>query len=81
MNEIEFVEDARLGPLRKGSECLVCGKKINIGGCYVESPKTGNIKVTAHISCVNGMDAFELAAKYQIACTAIVSGKKERPMT
>jgi len=76
-----IVGDDRIGPLRHGSSCFVCGKKIvNIaGGCTVKSPAADNIEATAHVRCVNGMDASDLLHRYQSAVDAGIRGGKERP--
>jgi hypothetical protein len=73
--------DDRIGPLREGSECFVCGFKIvNLSnGCCVQSPAAQNIQATAHVRCVNGMDASDLLQKYQSAVDAGIRGGKERP--
>ena len=78
MNALE-ISDPRLGELRKESECMVCGHRILTGGVYVHSPKAGNIKATAHATCINGMTAFAMAAKYQSVLDAAIRGGKERP--
>ena len=73
---LEAAGDARL----TGRECFRCGKRIGIEafGCWVSSPVTGGIALSAHRDCINGMGEVELAYAYQTAALAAITGEKER---
>lgn len=81
-DELGF-DDARIrldGWLR---DCFMCGKTcypdpVRNDPHFVSSPKAGNIQLAAHGSCLNGREEWEIAARYQRAVFAAVTGGKER---
>ena len=76
--------DPRLLPFGR-AECFICARRILVLSdyCNVESPASNNVKLAAHIDCVNSMDGLQLIARYQCAAFAALSGdgQKEMPWT
>lgn len=68
-------DDSRLA----GRECFRCGRKImaEASACWVEGGGT-EIGLAAHRDCINGLSAHALAASYQSALYAALTGEKER---
>ncbi len=64
-----------------GCDCFVCGHTVltQAGGCAVESPRAGSIKLAAHRACVSHRDSPEIGVLYQSALSAALTGKAHQP--
>lgn len=74
-------DDPRLaGPRLDARDCFWCGHKIasEASGCWVQSQCAGDIKVAAHRACINGQSDLDVAARYQRALFAGLTGTSER---
>ena len=79
MLDLEAFQDPRLAGERT-HDCFMCGQVVRAQSnlCFVQSPKAGGLKLAAHRTCVNGKPDSLVAARYQSALFAALTGSAER---